>query len=111
MKERVCRNDYKRKIIKEILLERCEKNDFGRRFWKEDCERKIVRDIKRQIKSVGLKEKACGDVESHFGPFSSIFAESKKMGYGRNNGLTNRHRYPLIEMPEQIKSVRLKKKA
>ena len=59
------------------------KNDFERRFWKEDCERKIVRDIKRQIKSVGLKEKACGDVESHFGPFSSIFVESKKMGYGR----------------------------
>ena len=37
----------------------------------------IVRDIERQIKSVGLKEEACGDVESHFGPFSSIFGESK----------------------------------
>ena len=55
----------------------------------EDCERKIVRDIKRQIKSVGLKEKACGDVESHFGPFSSIFAESKKMGYGPTDGRTD----------------------
>ena len=61
------------------------KNDFERRFCKEDCERKIVRDIKRQIKSVGLKEKACGDVESHFRPFSSIFAKSKKMGYGQTD--------------------------
>ena len=65
------------------------KNDFERRFWKEDCERKIVRDIKRQIKSVGLKEKACGDVESHFGPFSSIFAETKKTGYGPTDGRTD----------------------
>ena len=56
----------------------------------EDCERKIVRDIKRQIKSVGLKEKACGDVESHFRPFSSIFAESKKKGHGRMDPWTDR---------------------
>ena len=57
-----------------------------------------MRDIERQIKSVSLKEKACGDVESHFRPLSSIFAESKKMGYGLTNGLTNRQIYPLIEM-------------
>ena len=46
----------------------------------------MLRDIERQIKSVRLKEKACGDVESHFRPFSSIFAKSKKMGYGRTDG-------------------------
>ena len=78
----------------ELYCERhCEK-----KILKEDFERRIVRDIERQIKSVRLKEKASGDVENHFRPLSSIFAESKKMGYGRNDGLTNRHRYPLIEM-------------
>ena len=50
----------------------------------------MVRDIERQIKSVGLKEEASGDVESHFGPFSSIFAESKKMGYGPTDRRTDR---------------------
>ena len=54
----------------ELYCERhCEK-----KILKEDFERRIVRDIERQIKSERLKEKACGEVESHFGPFSSIFA-------------------------------------
>ena len=48
----------------------------------KDCERRIVRDIKRQIKSERLKEIACGEVESHFRPYSSISAESKKMDEG-----------------------------
>ena len=48
-----------------------------------------MRDIERQIKSGRLKEKACGDVESHFRPFSSIFAKSKKMGYGRTDRWTD----------------------
>ena len=49
-----------------------------------------MRDIERLIKSEILKEKACGEVESHFGPFSSIFAESKKTGYGPTGGPTDR---------------------
>ena len=69
----------------ELYCERhCEK-----KILKEDFERRIVRDIERQIKSERLKEKACGDVESHFRPFSSIFAESKKMGYGPTDGPTD----------------------
>ena len=49
-----------------------------------------MRDIERQIKSGRLKEKACVDVESHFWPFSSIFALSKKTHYGRTDGPTDR---------------------
>ena len=70
-----------------------------------------MRDKERQIKSERLKEKACGEVESHFRPFSSIFAESKKTGtdgrtHGpmdrRTNGPTDRRTYPLIEMRGRI---------
>ena len=48
-----------------------------------------MRDIERQIKSERLKEKACGDVESHLRPFSSFFVEPKKMGYGRMDQWTD----------------------
>ena len=48
-----------------------------------------MREIERQIKSERLKEKACRDVVSHFRPFSSIFAGSKKMSYGWTYGWTN----------------------
>ena len=66
-------------------------------------------DIERQIKSVGLKEKACGDVESQIRPFSSIFAESNIMGYGcthrQTHRQTNKWTYPLIEMRGRIKKM------
>ena len=65
-----------------------------------------MRDFERQIKSERLKEKACGEVESHFGPFSSIFAVSKKTSYGPTDGLTDRRTdgqtNPLIEMRGRI---------
>ena len=48
-----------------------------------------MRDTERQNKSERLKERACGDVESHFRPFSSIFAKLKKMGYGGTDGPTD----------------------
>ena len=34
--------------------------------------------MERQIKSDRSKEKACGGMESHFWPFSPIYAEEKK---------------------------------
>ena len=59
----------------EISLDReCENKIWKEDYEKKDCERKIVRDIERHIKSERLKEKACRDVESHFRPFSYIFA-------------------------------------
>ena len=81
---------------------------------REDFERRIVKerfsDIERQIKSKRLKEEACGEVESHFRPFSSIFADYKKMGYGPTDGRTDQwtdgpmdgRTYPLIEMRGRI---------
>jgi len=59
----------------------------------------MLRDIERQIKSVRLKEKAYGDVESHFRPFSSIFVKSS---YGGTDQRTDGRTYPLIEMRGRI---------
>ena len=61
----------------------CE-TDCDKKILREDFERRIVKE--RQIKSERLKEEACGEVESLFRPFSSIFADSKKMGYGPMDG-------------------------